>query len=223
MRRSPRTSHRIDHLARPVDNLLDGGRARSPRADHAPDPRGPAGAPARPPCPPAAERPPAPVVPRRWNVSSTVCRAAPEPPSFRTIQPDGAVLRRPDRLTGPADTFLVDPHPDDAVAGDSAYGPGRVVQPHSPVAEVHRPQALHARRRPAALIHLQTEVDLHVVVSDARHRNVIHIPSAPLRPRNYARPASPNPHRGAGERGLLEQLRGDGDIGHVLCQRERRG
>lgn len=111
MRRSPRTSHRIDHLARPVDNLLDGGRARSPRADHAPDPRGPAGAPARPPCPPAAERPPAPVMPRRWNASSTVCRAAPEPPSFRTIQPDGAVLRRPDRLTGPADTFLVDPPP----------------------------------------------------------------------------------------------------------------
>lgn len=29
---------------------------------------------------------PSPVVPRRWNVSSTVCRAAPEPPSLRTIR-----------------------------------------------------------------------------------------------------------------------------------------
>ncbi|GAA2485685.1 hypothetical protein GCM10010393_15880 [Streptomyces gobitricini] len=84
------------------------------------------------------------------------------------------MLRGPDRLPGPANTFLVGFHADDVPAGDSAYEPGRVVQPHRAVAEINCPQTLDACRRPALLIHIHAEMNLHVVSADARHRTIIH-------------------------------------------------
>ncbi len=99
-------------------------------------------------------------------------------------QPDGAVLGGVNGLPGPAQAVIVNVHADDIAARDAADEPWGVVETHCSVAEVHCPEALNACGRPAVLVNLHPEVDLHMGVADVRHHAIIYSPAPGERPRS---------------------------------------